>query len=373
MRAQGFRRAPCTSERCLTQGNKSSASYRSGLNPAQSKENSRRNTHSKAPLPQIRVSKSVAVRAAQAGFPGDGSALPHAKDANSRGLKNPLTDSLTTTASDAAKVLEGPARLLAGIVNAYNVALSRHPVATKALTSLIGFAVGDRIAQLFGGAPFDVLRCARLSMYGFLIDGPIGHYFYQFLDRTICPDDPKGPKSVLTKTAIDQLVWAPLMTVLFLAFLTTLEGRPDAVLSVIHAKLVPIYLANLGIWPIWHIINFRYVPPEQRILFNNLVAVAWTTYLSFSCGGGAGGHSGTARDFLSAGFPCGAQAAATALLKSPHVGDVMRQTAALESMIGGWGTDGLPNAESGAELLLNYATMKAEVVRTICVSHSLMH
>jgi hypothetical protein len=168
---------------------------------------------------------------------------------------------------------------------------------------------------------------------------------------------------VLTKTAVDQLIWAPAMTVVFLAFLTTLEGRPDAIASVVQAKLVPIYLANLGIWPLWHIINFRYVAPEQRVLFNNIVAIAWTTYLSYTCGGG--GHSGTPRDLLAAGLPCAAQAGIM-MLQNHHVADALRQTAAVESMLGGWGADGLPNAEAGAELMINYATMKAEVVRAVC-------
>lgn len=33
-------------------------------------------------------------------------------------------------------------------------------VLTKALTSCVGFFVGDKIAQSLGGAPFDPFRCA---------------------------------------------------------------------------------------------------------------------------------------------------------------------------------------------------------------------
>jgi hypothetical protein len=213
------------------------------------------------------------------------------------------------------------------------------------------------------GAPFDVYRCLRLSLYGALIDGPVGHYFYQFLDTKIKPDDPRGNAAVLTKTAIDQLLWAPGMTVVFLAFLTTLEGRPEAIMSVVQAKLLPIYLANLGVWPLFHLVNFKYVAPEQRILFNNIVAIAWTTYLSWTCGSIA---SGTPRDALAAGLPCGAAMAAS-MIQSHHVAESIRQTAAVESIVQVWGADaGLPNAEAGAELLVNYAAMKAEVVRTVC-------
>ena len=310
----------------------------------------------------VRQGKLVC-RAAQAGAPGDGS-LDRRGDGPPDNGKQGLDFKLVLS-PEAIKALEGPKSVLSGIVNGYQNSLTKHPVATKALTSLIGFFLGDIAAQTLNpGVAFDAFRCVRLSLYGVMIDGPIGHFFYKFLDTRIKPDDPKGAQAVLTKTAIDQLIWAPAMTVVFLAFLTTLEGHPEAIWSVVQAKLVPIYLANLGVWPLWHIINFRYVPPEQRILFNNIVAIAWTTYLSYTCGAG-GGHAGTPRDALAGGIPC-ATAAAAAILQSHHLADAVRQTNAVESVVGGWGADGLPNAEAGAQLLVNYANLKAEVVRTVC-------
>ena len=284
-------------------------------------------------------------RAAQAGVPGD--PLP--------GTPNSLS-----TEKQRIEYLKNspPGKAAISFVHAYQNALKTHPVAVKACTSLIGFALGDRIAQSFigGDAAFDIFRCARLSLYGLLIDGPIGHYFYKFLDTKVSPEDPKSAKAVLSKTAIDQLLWAPAMTVVFLAFLTTLEGHPEAIMSVVQAKLGPIYLANLSVWPLFHILNFRFIPPEQRILFNNLVAILWTTYLSYTCGS-IGGHSGTPRDALAAGLPCAAQAAA-ALMVNHHLADALRQTSAVESMLGHWGTDGLPNADAGTELLINYTALK---------------
>lgn len=255
--------------------------------------------------------------------------------------------------------------LLSSIIDSYNNALAKHPVATKALTSLIGFAIGDRIAQSVTQNPFDIYRCLRLSLYGFLIDGPIGHYFYQFLDKNICSDDPKSTRAVVTKTAIDQLIWAPAMTVVFLAFLTTLEGgNPERILGVIKAKLVPIMLANFGVWPLVHLVNFRYVAPQQRILFNNVVAIAWTTYLSYVCGGGVTSGSGTPRDALAGGLPCAAQATAAAVMHTQHI---LRQTSAVESMLLGWGGDALPDgADVSTELLVNYVQLKAEAVRSVC-------
>lgn len=46
-----------------------------------------------------------------------------------------------------------------------------------------------------------------------LLDGPVGHLWYKVLDHHVCPDKPKSTKAVLLKTAADQVIWAPIMTV----------------------------------------------------------------------------------------------------------------------------------------------------------------
>jgi hypothetical protein len=54
------------------------------------------------------------------------------------------------------------------------------------MTSLVGWALGDFIAQRFiGKAAFDMGRFVRLSAFGLLYHGPSGHYFYNWLDRKI--------------------------------------------------------------------------------------------------------------------------------------------------------------------------------------------
>lgn len=51
------------------------------------------------------------------------------------------------------------------------------------------------------------------------------HRWYQILDSKVYPEDPTCTKAVLIKTAADQLIWAPIMTAVFFAFLKTMEGR----------------------------------------------------------------------------------------------------------------------------------------------------
>lgn len=119
----------------------------------------------------------------------------------------------------------GGSNPFASIWAAYNSVLSRHPITTKAFTSLVGFFLGDLIAQKFlgeKGAPLDRARLLRMAAFGFLVHGPTGHYFYSALDRLIVGT---SPLKVVSKVAIDQVCWAPIFTAGFFAFLGFAERK----------------------------------------------------------------------------------------------------------------------------------------------------
>ena len=42
------------------------------------------------------------------------------------------------------------------------------------------------------------------------------------------------------------------------------QGHPEAVLPSIQAKLLPMMIANFAVWPIAHLINFKFIPSQQR-------------------------------------------------------------------------------------------------------------
>lgn len=45
-------------------------------------------------------------------------------------------------------------------------------------------------------------------------------------------------------------------------------------------QLVPGLLANWKLWPAAQLVNFTLIPPEQRILFGNVVGICWTCIIS---------------------------------------------------------------------------------------------
>ena len=50
--------------------------------------------------------------------------------------------------------------------------------------------------------------------------------------------------------------------------------------ATVTEKTFPTVAANYVIWPAAHVISFRYIPSQQRILYNNSVAIFWNCYLS---------------------------------------------------------------------------------------------
>eukprot|EP00522_Entomoneis_paludosa_P015555 CAMPEP_0172447910 /NCGR_PEP_ID=MMETSP1065-20121228/7062_1 /TAXON_ID=265537 /ORGANISM="Amphiprora paludosa, Strain CCMP125" /LENGTH=186 /DNA_ID=CAMNT_0013199283 /DNA_START=633 /DNA_END=1193 /DNA_ORIENTATION=- len=164
----------------------------------------------------------------------------------------------------------------------YNALLETQPLLTKALTSFTGFTVGDILAQSFiepADKDYDYMRTARLGSFGFLIHGTTGHFFYGFLDSKM---PGTAPTTVVTKVMIDQLLWNPIFGLMFFGYLNFTEGKSmDDYIAKLKADL---QTAVMGSWAVWvpaHTINFRFVPPSQRLLYINTIQIFYNVFLSF--------------------------------------------------------------------------------------------
>ena len=110
------------------------------------------------------------------------------------------------------------------------------PEIFTSLVSHAGGMLGDGLAQLASGEPFDVARNMRMASYGLLIGGPSGHMWHKFLDATVLPHAPKSTRAVLSKLAADQLAFAPLANVALFAFIECSKGTPHQTLFVIQVR-----------------------------------------------------------------------------------------------------------------------------------------
>lgn len=162
---------------------------------------------------------------------------------------------------------------------AYNDALDTHPLTSKACTSLVGWFLGDLLAQIFiVKTGIDVKRLITLSAFGFLYHGPSGHYFYNWLDSKISGTD---GKSVATKVAIDQIIWCPLFMTVFFTYLGLVAGdSPAAIGAKIKNDLFTAVQGSWKIWPIVHTVNFRFISTKHRLVFINGVQIAFNMFLS---------------------------------------------------------------------------------------------
>jgi protein Mpv17 len=162
---------------------------------------------------------------------------------------------------------------------AYNEALDKNPLTAKACTSLVGWALGDLLAQIFiSGGPFDMKRFITLSIFGFIYHGPSGHYFYNWLDSKIEGTD---AKAVFTKVAVDQIFWCPIFMSVFFAYLGLVNGDGFAAISSkIKNDLLSACQGSWKVWPIVHAVNFKFISTKHRLVFINGVQIAFNMFLS---------------------------------------------------------------------------------------------
>ena len=86
----------------------------------------------------------------------------------------------------------------------------------------------------------------------------------------------------MTKVFIDQTIWNPIFGVMFFGYLNFTEGK--SMQTFVDKCKSDLQTAVMGSWAVWvpaHTINFRFVPPQQRLLYINCVQIFYNVFLSF--------------------------------------------------------------------------------------------
>ena len=78
---------------------------------------------------------------------------------------------------------------------------------------------------------------------------------------------------------MDQGLFAPTFIGIFLSSMAVLEG--GSVKDKLEKSYVPALTANYMIWPFVQLVNFKFVPLHHRVLFVNVISIAWNCYLSY--------------------------------------------------------------------------------------------
>lgn len=90
--------------------------------------------------------------------------------------------------------------------------------------------------------------------------------------------------TALRKVVLDQLTYGPVCNILFMSFATlALEGKSlGALRQKIATDYPSVQVNGWKLWPLAALINYRFVPLKFRVLFINMVALFWSTFLLLS-------------------------------------------------------------------------------------------
>ncbi|XP_065650867.1 protein Mpv17 isoform X2 [Hydra vulgaris] len=169
------------------------------------------------------------------------------------------------------------------IVLRYTQALSKHPfaitMATTGTISCFGDLIAQQIIEQRGFQNHQIRRTLKLTCMGFFMVAPTLRCWYLTLDKLF-----KGNKArvAIQKMILDQTLFAPFFIGNFLIVADALENKSiEQIIDKLKSSYFQTLTMNWFIWPPVQIANFYYIPLEHRVLFSNMAALIWNTYLSW--------------------------------------------------------------------------------------------
>ncbi|KAL9265762.1 Mpv17-like protein [Drosera capensis] len=128
-------------------------------------------------------------------------------------------------------------------------------------------------------------RVAATSLFGFGFVGPVGHFWYEGLDRFIrhrLKFQPNSTRFVGTKVALDGIIFGPLDLLVFFSYMGFANGKmAPQIKEDVKRDFLPALVLEGGIWPIVQVANFRYVPVRNQLLYVNFFCLLDSCFLSW--------------------------------------------------------------------------------------------
>ncbi|CAG7901264.1 unnamed protein product [Brassica rapa] len=167
--------------------------------------------------------------------------------------------------------------------------LALHAVGALLPCSLLTFIFGplDKDKEADKDAEFKVnwKRVAITSMFGLGFVGPVGHFWYEGLDKFIklkLRYVPKSTRFVAAKVAMDGLIFGPIDLLVFFTYMGYATGKNTSeVKEGLKRDFLPALALEGGAWPLLQIANFRYVPVQYQLLYVNIFCLIDSAFLSW--------------------------------------------------------------------------------------------
>ncbi|KAF5461589.1 hypothetical protein F2P56_017670 [Juglans regia] len=182
----------------------------------------------------------------------------------------------------------------------YQNCLAVHPVKTQVISSGIIWGFGDIAAQTITNytakrhhqvqhedkkLKINWKRVATTSLFGFGFIGPVGHFWYEGLDRFIrfrLLLQPNSFRFVATKVAVDGIIFGPLDLLVFFTYMGFSTGKSaPQIKEDVKRDFLPALILEGGIWPILQVANFRYIPVRYQLLYVNFFCLVDSCFLSW--------------------------------------------------------------------------------------------
>lgn len=167
---------------------------------------------------------------------------------------------------------------LARLFREYNYLLQTAPLATKAISAGVLALISDIVAQALNSAPTDFMSLARFALYGLLMAGPQGHFWFQTLENLVRV---QGFGGIAMKLFMDQLFFLPVSTAAFFLVMKIGEGMSvEGATDFMRGNLKNTLFSAWKVWPFVNFVNFAFVPAQMRVVFVSTVSIFWVAYLS---------------------------------------------------------------------------------------------
>jgi len=168
-------------------------------------------------------------------------------------------------------------------LDAYQQSVFDNPLPTKALTSGVAYTLGDFTCQLSQGKKIttvDLKRSLRSGAAGFMIHGPLCHYWLMWTEENLSFDGAMW--AIPVKVFADQTVWSLFLNCAYTTCIMSLQGmKPGKIKGEIEATWWNAITAGWRFWPFVHTLTFSpLIPQDFKLLFVDCVEVVWVTILS---------------------------------------------------------------------------------------------
>lgn len=165
----------------------------------------------------------------------------------------------------------------------YLAQLKKRPMLTSVWSTGAMLLAGDIVSQQLiqrRRVEHDWKQTTRMSLMGMFMVAPAFRTVFVALDKVFGPT--RTIASTIKKLTVNELLVAPPFLAAFITVNALLQGSSwQTIKHQLRDDLGSVVLANWSLWAPANFINFYLVSLQHRVMFGNVVALVWHSYLAW--------------------------------------------------------------------------------------------